>query len=181
MTTKYWYHLGNVSDKRVKLCPLVSSADKLLQTVWTQIRPDKSSGLIWIQTFWHFAGIPVRIFRKKLLEKKNSRRPKSMQNYPVGKAWSFGFQINTKYLSYSSCLVFFVTGALIICMLGLFMIFVVCIFFQNQLFQKFLSGIPSECQTGWSQVRPDIVSGLIWFQSVCKSYQQTTSVDKELS
>ena len=29
-------------------------------------------------------------------------------------------------------------------------------FFQNQLFQKILSGIPSECQTVWIQIRPDI-------------------------
>ena len=27
-------------------------------------------------------------------------------------------------------------------------------FFQNQLFQKILSGIPSECQTDWVQIRP---------------------------
>ena len=45
-------------------------------------------------------------------------------------------------------------------------------FFQNQLFLKILSGIPSECQTDWNQIRPDILSGLIWIQSVCKSYQQ---------
>ena len=25
-----------------------------MQTVWTQIRPDKKSGLIWIQTVWHW-------------------------------------------------------------------------------------------------------------------------------
>ena len=47
-------------------------------------------------------------------------------------------------------------------------------FFQNQLFQKILSVIPSECQTDWIQIRPDILSGLIWLQTVCKSYQQTT-------
>ena len=37
-------------------------------------------------------------------------------------------------------------------------------FFQNQLFRKRFSGIPSECQTVWIQIRPDILSGLIWFQ-----------------
>ena len=47
-------------------------------------------------------------------------------------------------------------------------------FFQNQLFQKILSGIPSECQTDWIQIRPDILSGLIWVQTVCKGYEQTT-------
>ena len=45
-------------------------------------------------------------------------------------------------------------------------------FFQNQLFRKILSGIPSECQAVWIQIRPDILSGLIWVQTVCKSYQQ---------
>ena len=30
-------------------------------------------------------------------------------------------------------------------------------FFQNQLFQKFLSGVQSECQTVWTQIRPDFV------------------------
>ena len=44
-------------------------------------------------------------------------------------------------------------------------------FFQNQLYRKIISGIPSDCQTVWIQIRPDI---LIWFQTVCKNYQQTT-------
>ena len=42
------------------------------------------------------------------------------------------------------------------------------IFFQNQLFRKILSGIPSECQPDLIQIRPDVLSGLIWVQSVCK-------------
>ena len=54
-------------------------------------------------------------------------------------------------------------------------------FFQNQLFLKILSGTRSECQTVWIQIRPDILSGLIWVQTVCKSYQQTTLVGKDLS
>ena len=29
-----------------------------------------------------------------------------------------------------------------------------------------LSGIPSECQIVWIQIRPDTVSGLIWVQTV---------------
>ena len=47
-------------------------------------------------------------------------------------------------------------------------------FFQNYLFQKILSGTLSECQTVWIQVRTDILSVLIWVQTVCKGYQQTT-------
>ena len=53
-------------------------------------------------------------------------------------------------------------------------------FFQNQLFQKILSRMPSECQTDWIQIRLDILSGLVWVHSVCKGYQQTTLVGNEL-
>ena len=53
-------------------------------------------------------------------------------------------------------------------------------FFQNQHFQKILSAIPSEYQTVCTQIRPDILSGLIWVQTVCKDYQQATPVGKEL-
>ena len=49
-------------------------------------------------------------------------------------------------------------------------------FFQNYFFQKILSGILSECQTVWIQIRADILSALIWVQTVCKGYQQTTKV-----
>ena len=48
------------------------------------------------------------------------------------------------------------------------------IFWQNQLFRKFLTGMPSDCQTVWIQIRPDILSGLIWVQTVSKGYQQAT-------
>ena len=57
--------------------------------------------------------------------------------------------------------------------------FFLIFFFQNQLFQKILSGIPSESQTDWIQIRPDILSGLIWVQSVCKGYEQTKLVGKQ--
>ena len=67
------------------------------------------------------------------------------------------------------------------CLLGNFSCFLSSAdFFQNQLFEKFLSGIPSECQTVWTLIRPDDSSGLIWVQTVCQGYQQTTLVDKEL-
>ena len=45
-------------------------------------------------------------------------------------------------------------------------------FFHNQLFEKILSGIPSECQTVWTLI--------IWVKTVCQDYQQTPLVDKEL-
>ena len=49
------------------------------------------------------------------------------------------------------------------------------IFFQRS-FSKILSGIPLGCQAVWTQIRPDILTGLIWVQTVCKGYQQTTQV-----
>ena len=44
-------------------------------------------------------------------------------------------------------------------------------FFQNQLFRKILSGILSKCQTDWTQIRPDVVWGLIWVQTVFRCNQ----------
>ena len=44
--------------------------------------------------------------------------------------------------------------------------------------------IPSEWRTVWILIRPDILSGLIWVQTVCKGYQQTkksTLAAKELN
>ena len=50
------------------------------------------------------------------------------------------------------------------------MFFVVCCFFlHTHLFLNILSGIPSECQTVWIQIRSDILSGLTWVQAVCIS------------
>ena len=47
-------------------------------------------------------------------------------------------------------------------------------FFQNQLIRKNLSGIPSECKTVSINIWSDILLVLIWVQTVCKGYQQTT-------
>ena len=49
-------------------------------------------------------------------------------------------------------------------------------FFQNKLFQKIISGTLSECQRVWIQIRTDILSVLIWIQTVCNSYQQMIKV-----
>ena len=62
------------------------------------------------------------------------------------------------------------------------MLFVVCwFFFKITYFWKILSELPSECQTDWIQIRSDVLSGLIWVQTVCKGYQQTTLWGKELT
>ena len=52
-------------------------------------------------------------------------------------------------------------------------------FFQNQLFRKIISGLPSECKTIWIQIRPDVLLSLIWIQTVCIGYQQTTLLRRE--
>ena len=52
------------------------------------------------------------------------------------------------------------------------------IFFKINFFEKKNSGIPSEYQFGSRSGQ--VLSGLIWAQTVCKGYQQTTLVDKEL-
>ena len=44
------------------------------------------------------------------------------------------------------------------------------------LFGCWIFSIPSGYQTVWIQIRPDIRSGLILVQTVCKGYQQTTRV-----
>ena len=49
-------------------------------------------------------------------------------------------------------------------------------FFQTNLSQKVLSGTLSECQMVLIQIRADFLSVLIWVQTVCKGYQQTTKV-----
>ena len=53
--------------------------------VWTQIRPNIMSGLIWIQTFDILMVISRGNFLKILLFCLNWRMTKSMQNYPACK------------------------------------------------------------------------------------------------
>ena len=72
---------------------------------------------------------------------------------------------------------------IILCMLGnfTFLFYRLLIFFKINFFKKFLSGIPSDCQTVWNQIRPDIMSGLIWSQTVNNGCQQTTLAGKEIN
>ena len=54
------------------LSRLAASADKYLQTVWTQIRTDKTSVLIWGQTIWHSDKVPEITFDNVNFEEKRS-------------------------------------------------------------------------------------------------------------
>ena len=55
--------------------------------------------------------------------------------------------------------------------------------FEIIFFKRNLLGIPSECQTVWIQISSNVLLGLICVQNflVCKGYQQTTLVGKELT
>ena len=64
-------------------------------------------------------------------------------------------------------------------LLGNFAYFIASADFFKIIFSK-NSGIPLGFQTVWIQIRPNILSGLIWVQTVCKGYQQMTLVDKKL-
>ena len=64
-----------------------------------------------------------------------------------------------------------VIDTLNLCMMDKFACFLLlaAFSFQNKLFQNIISGTPAECQTVWIQIRPDILSGLIWGQTVCNA------------
>ena len=38
--------------------------------------------------------------------------------------------------------------------------------------------LSKQCQTSWIQIMLDVLLGLVWVQSVCKGYEQTTLGDK---
>ena len=54
------------------------------------------------------------------------------------------------------------------------------IFFKINFFEKFFQEYNQSVKTVWIQIRLDILSGLIWIQTVYKGYQKMTLVDKEL-
>ena len=61
-----------------------------LQTVWTQIRPDKMLGLFWTQSVWQSDGIPKRIFPKSWFWKKSAddKQKKNISQRATG-CWTF--------------------------------------------------------------------------------------------
>ena len=49
-------------------------------------------------------------------------------------------------------------------------------FYKINFFEKNISGISSACKTVCLQIRLNVLSGLIWVQTVCKGCQLTTLV-----
>ena len=63
-------------------------------------------------------------------------------------------------------------------MLGIFSCFCrVLTFLKINFFKKITTGTLSMCQTAWIQIGPDVLSGLIWVQTVWKGYQQRSADD----
>ena len=54
------------------------------------------------------------------------------------------------------------------------------IFFNINFFEKLFQEYHLSVKQRWIQIRPDVLSDLIWVQIVCKSYQQTTLGDKRV-
>ena len=52
--------------------------------------------------------------------------------------------------------------------------------FLKLLLSENLSGTSSKCQTDWIQIRHDILSCLIWVQTVCKDHQQTEKCHQQV-
>ena len=50
------------------------------------------------------------------------------------------------------------------------------IFYQNKLFLKIISGIPSECLKDLIKIQHNILLSLIWVQTVCNGYEQMTKL-----
>ena len=48
------------------------------------------------------------------------------------------------------------------------------IFFKINFFEKFFQEYHQSVKKVWIQIRPEVMSGLIWVQTVCKSYQLMT-------
>ena len=65
-----------------------------LQTVWTQIRPDKKLGLIWIRTVWHsYWWYPSKTFWKEFsLSKATACEKKPVQLFSMQKVQPFTYQ-----------------------------------------------------------------------------------------
>ena len=69
---------------------------------------------------------------------------------------------------------------LTLCMLGyLYAVLSPNDFFKVNLYKIFFQEY-HQCQKIWIQIRQDVLSGLIWVQAVCKSYQQITPAGKGL-
>ena len=77
-------------------------------------------------------------------------------------------------------IIILIKSALLIIILSLHFSLLACwviLLSKSTFSQKFnLLGIPSEWQTVCIQIRPDVLSGLIWVQVVCKGFQQARKI-----
>ena len=73
-----------------------------------------------------------------------------------------------------SCLTQLSTKFVVILTFVSMLFFRLLIFFKINFLRKFFQEYHH-----WTLIRPDDLSGLIWVQTVCQGYKQTTLVDKE--
>ena len=124
--------------------------------------------MIWvlkrtISQRWFFS-VPKTCFNKETNKTKTKRKSNChLESCIIQKRKMY-------ILALITCLMFLLT----LCMLGNFSYFLSPADFFKIFKKKIFSGVPSECQTDWIQIRTDILSVLIWVQTVCKGYQQRT-------
>ena len=159
---------------------ILSGIPSEYQAVWIQIRPDILSGLIWIQTICKgnqqttLVGKKSQKLNTDVGDKLRKLKQSILEAREEANKVKYRTRVYTLLLGKLSSADFFSNPT-----------------FSKKFFQsikqfgsrsgmtQILSGIPSEYQTGWIQIRPDILSGLIWVQTVCKGYQQTPLVGKK--
>ena len=69
-----------------------------------------------------------------------------------------------------------VTKQQVVSVIRFFVSFCRLLILSKFILSKVISGSLSEWQTVWIQIKPDVLSGLIWVLTVCKVYQQTAKV-----
>ena len=73
-----------------------------------QIRTDKMSVLIWIQTVWHYNSVPEFLFLKKLNLKKVSRRQQKHEKLPSMQQVNMPFMTATDGTFFDNFSIFYV-------------------------------------------------------------------------
>ena len=116
------------------------------QTVWIQIRTDILSVLIWVWTV-------CKCYQQ-------------MTKVATSKEIVFWFGLCAAYMMQ-------VRWVLTLWRLGIFAFFLSSaeLFLKLTFWKKKIFQGCHQCQSVWTQIRPDISSGLIWVQTVCKGYQ----------
>ena len=164
------------------LLHVVSSADNLCKQFWSRSGSTKCrawSGSRLFDTLMVF----LKEFFEKVDVEKNSRRQKVCKITQNNRIFLTCILNSLDHDKTAQCKSTFATKASkkttlywkLFCILGNFsFFFFVCWFFSKSAFSKILPGMPWECQTVWTTVRPDLGPNFL------QSYQQMTLGGEEL-